>query len=137
MNDFEQQLRQWKPAPPSNDLMVRLQLARPFRPLKSGNRWWNRALPVATAAGIVVLVGKLHHPPAVVPPVAQYLPVEAENFMLGVKQVGITHTENGVPYRLLQCIGVRREIWQKTSDGSQVAVVVPQQEIILAQMDMY
>ena len=141
MNDhsLEEQLRRIKPAAPSNDLMVRLQMARPVSQAKPVSWWWRLALPLAAAAGIVVLVANLRHEPVVVevPPVAKYVPVESQDFVLGAKQVGIAHTEDGVPYRLLQCVGVRRETWKKTADGSEVAVVVPQQEIILAKMDVY
>jgi hypothetical protein len=73
----------------------------------------------------------------VVPPVAEYEPVGAEDFILGAKPAGIGRTEDGVPYRFVRCVGVRREVWKKTDDGSEVAVVVPQEQIILAKMDVY
>jgi len=142
MNDhsLEEQLRRIKPAPPSNDLMVRLQMARPVSQPKPASWWWRLAMPLAAAAGIVVLVAQLHHKPgrtATIAPVAKYEPVEAQDFILGAKPVGIGHTEDGVPYRFLRCVGVRREVWKKTADGSEVAVVVPQEQIILAKMDVY
>lgn len=137
MSDFEEQLRQLKPAPPSNELMVRLQMARPVRQPQPVSWWWRLALPVAAAAGLVVLVAKLHPAPAVVPPVAQYVPVEVRDYILGATLLGVGHTDGGVPYRLLRSVGLRREVWKKTADGSEVAVVVPQQQLILAKMDVY
>jgi hypothetical protein len=144
MTDFEQQLRKVKPAAPSPVLMRRLEVTRPVPAARhewGWQEWLFRVLMPATAAAAVALTVLWHEPKQeqapVVPPVAEYEPVESQNFVLGAKQVGIGRTEEGVPYRLVQCVGVRRETWKKTSDGSEVAVVVPQQEIILAKMDVY
>jgi hypothetical protein len=142
MNDFEEQLRQVKPAPLSNELMVRLQMARPVSQPRPVSGWWRLAVPLAAAAAAVVLVANLHRSPAPGPspaiiPVSKYEPVGAEDFILSAKPAGIGHTEDGVPYRFLRCVGVRREVWKKRADGSEVAVVVPQEQIIIAKMDVY
>jgi hypothetical protein len=70
-------------------------------------------------------------------PAPAYEPVEAHDYILGTQPVGIGHAGNGQPYRAVRCYGVRREVWRKTADGSEVAVVVPQQQVILAKMDVY
>lgn len=104
--------------------------------------WWRVFAPVAAAAGIVVLVGRLHHaprPPAAVPAaaVAAYEPVEARDFILAARPAGIGHTADGVPYRFLRCFGVRREVWKKTADGSEVTVMVPHEQVLIAKLDVY
>ena len=38
---------------------------------------------------------------------------------------------------LARSYGVRREVWRNTADGSEVASVVPQQQLLLAKMDVY
>jgi predicted anti-sigma-YlaC factor YlaD len=103
-------------------------------------RWWRLLAPVAAAAGIVAFV--VQWPSATVPPlkavpVAKYEPVEAQDFILGARPLGIGHTRDGVPYRFLRCVGLRREVWKKTDDGSEVAIVVPQEQIIVAKMAVY
>jgi anti-sigma factor RsiW len=102
--------------------------------------WWRVLVPLAAAVGIGVLVMRWDHRPSLpvqVAPVAAYKSLGAQDYILAAKPAGIGHTKDGVPYRFLRCIGVRREVWKKTADGSEVAVVMPQEQIMLARMDVY
>jgi len=145
--DLERQLRALKPAPPSNDLMVRLQRARPAgeAPRPGWMAWLLRAAVPAAAAVALALLVSLWHPEAVKPaartasamPETSYEPVEARDFILGARQIGVGHTADGQPYRVLHAYGLQRAVWKNSRDGSKVATVEPQQQILLAKMDVF
>ena len=145
MNDAELEaaLRRMKPAPLSPALRARLQ--PPRRPAAGRVIGWPRrafrlALPLAAAAALALWLAAPRPPPA--PAVAQadaprFEPVGAQDFVLGTEALGIGHDETGRPYRVLRSYGVRRAVWRNTADGSEVASVVPQQQLLLAKMDVY
>lgn len=145
MNDTELEaaLRRMKPAPLSPALRARLQPPRPpaaGRVIDWPRRAFRLALPLAAAAALALWFAAPRPPPA--PDVAQAEPprfeaVGAQDYVFGTEALGIGHDETGRPYRVLRSFGVRREVWRNTADGSEVASVVPQQQLLLAKMDVY
>lgn len=147
MNDqeLESLLRKVTPAPPSPDLMARLEQARP-QPAGRIVAWpgwlYRVALPLAAAAALALWVAGPRQPAEPLPGAEQAVPprfetVGAQSYVLGTEAVGIGHDEAGRPYRVLRSYGVRREVWKNTADGSEVATVEPQQQLLLAKMDVY
>lgn len=145
MNDAELEaaLRRMKPAPLSPALRARLQAPPPpaaGRVIAWPRRLLRLAAPLAAAAALALWLAAPRPPPA--PDVAQagaprFEAVGAQDFVLGTEALGIGHDETGRPYRVLRSYGVRREVWRNTADGSEVANVVPQQQLLLARMDVY
>ena len=142
-HDLEHLLRRVTPARPSSDLVARLEQARP-QPAGKLVAWPRRlfrvVLPLSAAAALALWVAAPRPDPVrlpVAPPAPQFETMGAQDYVLGTEPVGIGHDEAGRPYRVLRSYGVRREVWKNTADGSEVATVQPQQQLLLARMDVY
>ena len=134
---LEAELARLRPAPLSPPLRERLSRARPPAPrvIAWPLRLARPALPLAAAAALVLWISRPD--PAPVPaPGAEVAAVDTRDYILGTEELGVGHDEAGQPYRIVRSIGVRRVVW-RGADGTEVAQVEPQQQLLLAKMDVY
>ena len=158
-DDFENELRRIKPAAPSPELMARLRATLPastrpapapqleVRPVLRVRFWLHLALPLAAAAALslMMLRSPAPQPGPVVPstPIqtAAVAPsahqVESSDYLLGARELGIVRSPDGKPYRVVQCVGVSKQVWENETDGQRVVKDLPQQQVLLVAMDTY
>ena len=155
---FENELRRVKPAAPSPELMARLRATLPASTKPEPKAaplvpfWLRFALPLAAAAALVLMVLPGRAPDKPVSRIASVTPdrmpaespvapaarqVEASDYLLGARELGVVHAPDGKPYRVVQCVGVSKQVWENEADGRRVVKDLPHQQVLLVAMDTY
>lgn len=138
---LEQRLRQIPTAPLSDALKARLLATRPHP--RTAGRWRRLWLPLAAAAAVCVAVGlHLARPAAPTgraeePTETVLQPVECADYLFDGHDLGIYHAPDGRPYRVVQCIGIRRQSWADAGDRTRVDYDVTEQRVLLVAMNTY
>lgn len=156
LDAFEQKLRRIKPAEPSAGLIQKLQSSRPGPAVVSAGSGWNNfrkymfrvGVPLAAAAALLIIANRQHDREriagkggSVQAPVRvagqQVRPAETVDYILGARELGICRAPDGSPYKVVQCVGLSRQVWENTGDGRRLAQTVPQQRVLLVKMNTY
>ena len=142
IDPLEERLRQVAPTPPSAALLARLTTTRPATVVHRRTVWWWRvAVPLAAAAAIVMVVRMVWIAPhKTVGPVVfedRFRPVEREEYVFGGRELGIYHAPDGRAYRLVETLGVNRQVWENVADRTRVEHAFPEQRLALVSMKTY
>jgi hypothetical protein len=104
---IEDALEKMKPAEMPDALMARLTAARPQPKERSASVWRRWLLPLATAgcaaaAALAILKHTENPPTPVTVATAEPLPFERNDYLVGVRDVGLMVAPNQRPYRVME-----------------------------------
>lgn len=144
IEQFEKRLKSLTPAPPSAALLEQLAATRPApaMPAPHGTDWraWfvKIAIPLAAAACAAIAVRHflMNQRPLAGPIVIEtrFRPVEGADYLVTGREIGVYHAPDGRAYRLLQCLGVNRQVWENVADKTRVEYAYPEQRLLLVSM---
>ena len=140
---IEALLRTVKPVAPSAAFLARLEATRPA-PVQAERVWRKRfsdfAFPLAAAALLLftlsaAFVAHWNRPvPGASAQAAAPRTVEQIDCVMGARELGIYHTPDGRPYRVVQSIGFGSATWEDVKSGERRTSTVPQQQLLLVSL---
>ena len=133
--EFEADLKRLRLAPPSRDLLVRIERELDSPAPRLPRVWWllAGALPAAAALAIVIafLVGRdrTRVDAADVRPPAPFQPVAAENLLYAARDEGLVTLADGTPARRERFSYVDTITWKNPRTNASVRWSVPREEV--------
>ncbi|MCW1921697.1 hypothetical protein OKA05_03975 [Luteolibacter arcticus] len=135
--DLEALLGRLAPAPPSADLMARLQAACP--PVRKARPVLHLWLPLAAAAGLT-LAWLWPDPPSIPEPVAEkpdLQPVGSVQHLMEVADLGVVMGEDQRPVRLIRTRWVDEILYASPGGGEPVKEGRLREEVLPVSLDLY
>jgi hypothetical protein len=153
---FERQLREFRPARPSDELMARLENRPAVRPARNEISFWAgirfvvfgtggvTALVVILAGWFVVHNGLFHVsvttggvPPAVVSGQTPLVCAGTSEAVVAARDEGIYTDANGQPVQIIRLLDLNKSEWRDTRNGNRMEVVVPRQRLLVKDVETY
>jgi len=153
---FERQLRQFRPARPSDELMARLENRPTPRSARTGIdfravvRFFAPGLGGATALAVILACWFVaHHGLPRVAMTANFGPtpfpasrtplvcVHSTDAVVAARDEGIYTKVDGQPVQVIRLLDLNKSVWKDPRNGNRMEVVVPRQQFLVGDVETY
>lgn len=144
MDRLEKRLKKCCPAPVSPALMSQLQTCLPLQKVtqRPSSRFYKGLVAIAASVLLCFMVtlwslnktGLQKGLLIADQPAGRLTVKSSDNYFVGVRNVGIWSAPDGRAYKVLQGVTMNQTVIQNSSNGSELKMIEPQQQVLLVAM---